>query len=83
MNLLQKFLNMTDEPPSKSLKIVAGVTAIQSVTLAYFLLKAGKVVKVNEDRLEFLYDIVGRNVEHLTEFDLIALKELGLFEEAS
>lgn len=80
MNLFQQLFHRTEEPPSQSLKIAAGVVVVQGLIMGHFLLKASKVVKINEDRLEFLFDILDRNVEHLTEFDIIALTDLGLFD---
>lgn len=69
--------------PSKALRLVAGLTVVQAVAIAYQLLQVEEAVTANEKRQVFLLDIVRRNYDRLEEFDLIALRELGLIKEQS
>lgn len=69
--------------PSEAMKVAAVFSVAQSVLLAYHLLTTSKVTNLNEKRVEFLFDIVSRNTDKLEEFDIIALRELGLIKETS
>lgn len=66
---------------SQSLMVTAAIFAVQSGGMVHYLLKVAKVMETNEERANFLLDIVSRNMEHLEEFDIIALRELGMIKE--
>lgn len=67
----------------KSLRLAAALSIAQAAMIAYYLLQIEKTVLVNEKRQIFLADIVSRNVDRLEEFDLIALRELGVIKPPS
>lgn len=67
--------------PSKAVKVAAIATLAQSAVLAYFLLDASKAAEVNEKRFLYMHDIVSRHMDKLEEFDIIALRELGLIKD--
>lgn len=52
--------------------------AAASIAQGLVLLVIDRAVNTNENRQKFLFDIVSRNTQHLEDFDLIALRELGL-----
>lgn len=54
--------------------------AIASIIQGLVLLSIDRAVHINETRQGFLFDIVSRNTQHLEDFDLIALTELGLIK---
>lgn len=58
-------------------QFMAAMFVLEGVVMAQFALKVGRL---NTQAL-FLADIVQRNVDLLEEFDIIALKELGLLSE--
>lgn len=70
-------------PPSKALKIAAGVIVVQSLMVAYELVKISNVTDINEKRARFLFDFAARNTAQLEEFDIIALSELGLIKPST
>lgn len=83
MDTLKQFLDhKRTMAPSKATKFIAGAVFLQGAIVAYQLLNTSKVTDLNEKRLEYVCDIIGRNIEQLDEFDLIALNQLGLFKRA-
>jgi hypothetical protein len=67
--------------PNEALMVSAGVLAIQSGAMVFHLVRIAKVGIEYEKRSKFLLDIVQRNTEHLEEFDLIALRDMGMIKE--
>lgn len=73
--------NIKTITPSQAMKLAAAGAAIQGLMLAAHLLKISKVTDETEKQFLFLADIVQRNMEHLEEFDLIALRDMGMLKD--
>lgn len=73
MNLKQLLAQNRDNV----VKISAGALVAQGFLCAKMLLDANKLQK----QAEYLLSIVGRNLEDLEEFDIIALRELGVIKD--
>lgn len=67
--------------PQQGLRIVAGLGLATAAFSAIMLLGIEQETSRTADKARFLVDIVARNVEHLDDFDLIALRELGIIQE--
>lgn len=67
--------------PNEALMVSAGVLAIQSGAMVIHLARIARVGIEYEKQSKFLLDIVRRNTEHLEEFDLIALREMGMIKD--
>lgn len=63
--------------PKSTVRLTAAAVAIHGIVLAHYILSTGKTA----EQARFLADIVSRNVDNLEEFDLIALRELGILKE--
>lgn len=61
------------------LRLVAVSSIVQGILSAYLILRLEEVLAQDQ----FLADIVSRNVEVLEEFDIIALRELGIVKKAT
>lgn len=55
-------------------QFVAGAVVVQGFLVAKLILEYDNVINQGK----YLADIVSKNAEHLDEFDLIALRDLGL-----
>lgn len=67
--------------PKQGLRLLAGLGLAQAVISGFVLLAIEHETTATADKARFLVDIVSRNVEHLDDFDLIALRELGVIRE--
>lgn len=64
--------------PSQALKISAGISLFQAAMTAHWMFKTAKVIEKTEKQWNFMADIISRNLDNLNEFDIIALKDLGV-----
>lgn len=78
-----KIADLFDRTPNKAIRVAAGVAAANGLILGYHLFQLARAVQANENRQMFLMDIIQRKVSitDLEEFDIIALRELGLLRE--
>lgn len=67
--------------PKAALRLVAALSLANGLFMARFLLDVEKTMTLTTRRAEFLADIVQRNFDRLEDFDLIALKQLGILRE--
>lgn len=78
-----KIAYLFDRTPNKAIRVAASVAAANGLILAYHLYQLARAVEKNENRQMFLMDIIQRKLSltDLEEFDIIALRELGLLRE--
>jgi len=62
--------------PQQALRILAGLTIFSGL----ILLGIEREVDSTAKKARFLIDIIERNLDQLEEFDLIAMRELGLID---
>jgi len=61
--------------------LAAAMLALNTVFVVHYLLQISKAQGLTETQFNFLADIVARNMDKLDEFDIIALRELKIFQE--
>lgn len=59
-------------------KLAAAVTGLNAIIMIRFLLQISKKQHLSTKQGKFLADFVERNSDRLEEFDIIALRELGM-----
>jgi hypothetical protein len=63
-------------------KLAALMTGFNAIVMIRFLLQISKGQHQSMKQAKFLADFVERNHDRLEEFDIIALRELGLLKDA-
>lgn len=56
----------------------AAMLALNTAIVVHYLLEISKAQGLSEKQLNFLADVVFRNWDKLDEFDIMALRELGI-----
>lgn len=76
MNLMRRYMQFSASHRKTITQVSAALAVIQGVLCAKALLDNDKLLQQNA----YLASIIGRNLDDLDEFDIIALRDLGIIK---